>query len=343
MAVIEDDEPVTTKFHPEEALVRSQDANMIFCTIRFQYKEQKWIHCFEVRKGQKIIDLKRKMAAGNRNEASWFDLYKNGLPSNDNDIIDQDLRLDFAYLPPGSEARIQNKSSDKKQTISKQEEQEKKKDNPLNFNVDVVVRHAIHEDRQVTVTVKASTTAMGVRLKVAEFLGTQLPQVKLLSRVRVGSYKAVQDRTLLGEIREFWSSCDALAKVPAKLTAPTIAPVATPTPTPTPTPAPASTERTPAPAPMEPSPEQPAPPSAQAPPKDLQVDCHISRDLGLKHTLQVKEGSTILSLKKLVADSDITGTMQPCDIKLSHEGKVLPDDACLTEAQTDLDVEDVCI
>jgi len=41
MAVIEDDEPVTTKFHPEEALVRSQDANMIFCTIRFQYKEQK--------------------------------------------------------------------------------------------------------------------------------------------------------------------------------------------------------------------------------------------------------------------------------------------------------------
>mmetsp|Transcript_37887 Transcript_37887/g.102574 ORF Transcript_37887/g.102574 Transcript_37887/m.102574 type:complete len:225 (-) Transcript_37887:29-703(-) len=71
-------------------------------TIRvgFCYKGQRWQQEQKVKRGSTVLELKKAMAASKEEEAGWFQLIKGGLPAEDSDTLDKDMRLEFAYLPP---------------------------------------------------------------------------------------------------------------------------------------------------------------------------------------------------------------------------------------------------
>mmetsp|Transcript_34230 Transcript_34230/g.79635 ORF Transcript_34230/g.79635 Transcript_34230/m.79635 type:complete len:238 (+) Transcript_34230:62-775(+) len=71
-------------------------------TIRvgFGYKGQRWSQEYKVKCGTTVLELKKLMTPGCEEEAGWFQLMKAGLPADDSEPLEQDVRVEFAYLPP---------------------------------------------------------------------------------------------------------------------------------------------------------------------------------------------------------------------------------------------------
>jgi len=68
--------------------------------VGFRYRDQRWVHDFEVPVKSTILDLKRKMTPEHTDEALWFKLLNRGKRMEDSDLVDGDMRLDFEYDPP---------------------------------------------------------------------------------------------------------------------------------------------------------------------------------------------------------------------------------------------------
>eukprot|EP00413_Alexandrium_margalefii_P050101 CAMPEP_0204609446 /NCGR_PEP_ID=MMETSP0661-20131031/60921_1 /ASSEMBLY_ACC=CAM_ASM_000606 /TAXON_ID=109239 /ORGANISM="Alexandrium margalefi, Strain AMGDE01CS-322" /LENGTH=207 /DNA_ID=CAMNT_0051621115 /DNA_START=80 /DNA_END=700 /DNA_ORIENTATION=- len=71
-------------------------------TIRvgYIYKGQRWHQEHKVKRGTTVLELKKQMTTAKAEEASWFQLMKGGLPAEDSEALEKDMRLEFAYLPP---------------------------------------------------------------------------------------------------------------------------------------------------------------------------------------------------------------------------------------------------
>mmetsp|Transcript_100729 Transcript_100729/g.325071 ORF Transcript_100729/g.325071 Transcript_100729/m.325071 type:complete len:235 (-) Transcript_100729:189-893(-) len=68
--------------------------------VGFSYKGQRWNQEFRVAAGSTVLDLKKLMTPEHEEEAGWFQLMKGGLPAQDSELLEEDMRLEFAYLPP---------------------------------------------------------------------------------------------------------------------------------------------------------------------------------------------------------------------------------------------------
>merc|ERR1719188_910111 len=68
--------------------------------VAFSHKTQAWSHHFEVECGALVLDLKKQMAAEAPEEASWFELQKQGRRVSDCEPLADGDAFRFAYLGP---------------------------------------------------------------------------------------------------------------------------------------------------------------------------------------------------------------------------------------------------
>uniref|UniRef100_A0A7S4UXU8 Uncharacterized protein n=1 Tax=Alexandrium monilatum TaxID=311494 RepID=A0A7S4UXU8_9DINO len=82
---------------PKAAAPKQDDVTI---RVGYDYKGQRWHQEHKVKHGITILELKKQMTTADVEEAGWFQLMKGGLPAEDSVVLEKDMRLDFAYLPP---------------------------------------------------------------------------------------------------------------------------------------------------------------------------------------------------------------------------------------------------
>lgn len=191
-------------------------------------------------------------------------------------------------------------------------------------DVQVVIRHAMNEKKQMALRVPSTFTILDLRKAIMEALGElRMSEVKLVKKQGT-SFTSLTDTTPLGDKREFSAMGRKLEELPETSAPPAAPPPAHAAP----------------PAPSLPPPKPAAPPLTGT----RTVLVWLSRDFDFKMEVEVQGGMNIGQLKEQLAAADPTGQINVQDFFLGLPGgtaggpaRALRDSVVLTEAHLELD------
>jgi len=306
---------------------REEEANaMIKAKVSFYYRTQRWAHEFKVRKGSKIIDLKRTIASGDPAEACWFDLTVDGKKVGNNDEVIADTRFTFSYLGPPADWNY-NEAEQRQANITSMKSAEE----AASVSKDVAEKAATEKAAaEAAAAEKASAEKAAADKAAAEKAAAEKEAAEKVAAEKEAAEKAAAEKEKEAVERAAAEKAAAEKEAADKAAAAKTA---------------AEQEAAAAKEAAEKAAAEKAAaeavvsePAAAA--KDLTINVWIDRDLDFKSTVVVKSGSTIGDVKEALAAGDPTGQTLVKDISLAEPWDCagIPDSTVLTDRLLELDL-----